>query len=191
MYGGVPSHNVTDRDGAIVHDVLSVADGIHGRGVLLDVARARGVDALDPAEPIFPEHLDLAEEKEGIHVEEGDILFIRTGDAIRRKQGNWHPIAKGQPGLDATCLPWLYERGVAVLGSDGPQEVRPSGYASVYMPVHSIGIVAMGLWLIDNCDLEALADTCNEYGRWNFFVTVSALRLEGATGSPVNPIAIF
>ena len=58
-------------------------------------------------------------------------------------------------------------------------------------PVHQIGIVAMGLWLIDNCDLEALAETCDRLGRYEFLFSMGPLRITGGTGSPVNPIAVF
>ena len=75
--------------------------------------------------------------------------------------------------------------------SDVPNEVRPSGYPGLAMPLHAVGIVAMGLWLIDNCQLEDLAAACRDFGRWDFLLTVAPLRLAGATGSPVNPLALF
>jgi kynurenine formamidase len=191
MYGGLPASDVTDRDGATNHDVLSVPAGFQSRGVLLDIPRLRGIDALDPAEPIFPEDLEAAEAAQGVTVSEGDVLLVRTGDGHRRRAGGWNPADQGQPGLQAACVPWLHSRGVAALGSDVPQEVRPSGYPGLYMPLHSIGIVAMGLWLIDNCQLEDLGATCAEQGVWEFSFSVAPLRLTGATGSPVNPIAVF
>jgi hypothetical protein len=61
----------------------------------------------------------------------------------------------------------------------------------VRSPIHAVGIVAMGLWLIDNCDLEELAATCDAAGRWEFFFTLAPLRWVGATGSPANPLATF
>jgi kynurenine formamidase len=191
MYGGLPSSQVTDRDGAINHDVLSVPAGFQSRGVLLDIPRAAGVDALEPAVPVFPEDLEAAEAAQDVTVGEGDILLVRTGDGHRRRLGTWNPAGEGQPGLHAACIPWLAERGVAALGSDVPQEVRPSGYPGLYMPLHAIGIVAMGLWLIDNCQLEDLGVACAEEGKWEFFLSVAPLRLTGATGSPVNPVAVF
>ena len=88
-------------------------------------------------------------------------------------------------------LPWLHEREVAVIGADTAQEAGSPGYEAVSVPVHMIGIVAMGLHLIDNCDLEALAETCARLNRWEFFLSIQPLRLEGGTGSAVNPIAVF
>ena len=96
-----------------------------------------------------------------------------------------------QAGWHASCLPWLHERGVALIGADTPQDVQPSGYDDVLMPVHAVGLVAMGLWLLDNCDLEACATTAAELGQWDFHLAVAPVRFAGTSGSPVNPIATF
>jgi kynurenine formamidase len=191
MFGGVPSGYVTDRDGALIHDVRSVAQGIQSRGILLDIPAALERDWLDPGEPVFPEHLEAAEVRQGVQVESGDILLVRTGEGTRRRRGPWNPAADGSPGLHAACIPWLHDRGVAVLGADGPQEVTPSGYPGITLPVHALGVVALGLWLVDNCQLEDLAQQCVALGRWHFLLTVAPLRMDGVTGSPVNPIATF
>ena len=82
-------------------------------------------------------------------------------------------------------------RQVAALGSDSAQDLYPSGYAALRAPLHQVGIVAMGLCLIDNCDLEGLSATCQQLGRWSFLLSVGALRIQNGTGSPVNPIALF
>jgi kynurenine formamidase len=190
MYNGLPSSYVTDRDGATAHDVRATSDGIAGRGVLLDIPRARGVDAQEPGTPIHPADLETAERAQGVRVGPGDLLLVRTGDGWLRRQNQWHPAQTGQAGLHAACLPWLHEREVALLGSCGPQDVVPSGY-SIYLPVHAVAIVAMGMWLVDNCQLEDLAATCVELDRWEFLLTLNPLRLTGVTGGPVNPVAIF
>ena len=96
-----------------------------------------------------------------------------------------------RPGLHAACAPWLHQRQVAALGSDSAQDLFPSGYPALRAPLHQVGIVAMGLWLIDNCDLEGLAAMCEGLGRWEFLLTIAPLRIQAGTGSPVNPIAIF
>lgn len=213
MFGGVPSSYVTDRDGATVHDVRAAGTGIQTRGVLLDVARTRGLDALPYDYAVTPEDLEAAEAAEGVQVGEGDVMLMRTGDGSRRRvaaavpetptavksmlsggrstKPGWDPISDGQPGLHPACLPWLRDRGVAAIGADGPQEVRPSPFPDLAIPVHAIAIAAMGLWLIDNCQLEDLAAQCDELRRWDFFFSLAPIKIEGATGSPVNPIAIF
>ena len=94
-------------------------------------------------------------------------------------------------GLHASCLPWLHEREIALLGSDGVSDVYPSHIDDVRLPIHTVGIVAMGLHLLDNLDLEALAAACAEEQRAEFLLTVAPLILRGGTASPVNPIATF
>jgi kynurenine formamidase len=120
------------------------------------------------------------------------MLLLRTGYVRRRgERGPVDPIQDGCPGPHAACLPWFHQRGIAMLGSDTYNELSPSGYPNLPLPVHVVGIVAMGLWLLDNCDLEALAHACVARHRWEFLVTLAPLRLEHVTGSPVNPLAIF
>jgi kynurenine formamidase len=191
MYNGRPAHLVDSENGATVHAVTDAAEGIVTRGVLLDVAALRGVKWLEMGEGIFPDDLEAAERRQGVLVREGDALLLRTGTGRRRKELSSDRSMVGEPGLHAACLPWLRERGVAVLAADVAQDVLPSGYAQIRAPVHAVGIVAMGLWLIDNCDLERLAEVCIEEGRWDFLLLVAPLRLTGGTGSPVNPIAML
>jgi kynurenine formamidase len=191
MYNGRPARLVTSTMGATEHAVTDVRDGIVTRGVLLDVAAVRDVDWMDIGEGVFPEDLEAAEARQGVRVEEGDALLLRTGHGRRRREQPADGPAIGQPGFQAACLPWLHDRGVAVLAADVAQDALPSGYTEVGAPVHAVAIVAMGLWLIDNCDLEPLAVACADAGHWDFLLTVAPLRLTGGTGSPVNPIAIL
>jgi kynurenine formamidase len=192
MYNGHSSSNVSTASGASIQSVDAIRDGIVGRGVLLDIARLRGVDWLDPAEGVLPEDLDAAEAAAGVRVGPGDIVLCRFGTvAMRNAHGPSKGVFERRPGLHAACCPWLHERQVAALGSDSAQDLYPSGYARLRAPLHQVGIVAMGLTLVDNCDLEALGTVCAELGRWEFLLTIGALRIERGTGSPVNPIAVF
>jgi len=161
------------------------------RGVLIDVPSLRGVEALAPGEPIFPEDLEAAEVATGVAVRTGDALLVRTGRWRWREQHGPWPIDEGLAGLDASCLAWLHERQVALLGSDGVSDVLPSRVAEVGMPVHTVAIVAMGIHLMDNLDLDDLSGTCAAEGRWDFLLTVAPLVLARGTASPVNPIAVF
>ena len=82
---------------------------------------------MEPGQKILPEDLDAAEKAQKVHVEEGDVLMIRTGRAAMRKvKGGWDPMRVGLPGLDASCLPWLHERRIAVLGCDAVSDVVPA-----------------------------------------------------------------
>jgi kynurenine formamidase len=102
-----------------------------------------------------------------------------------------HPLQAGSPGPHAGLAPWLRERGVAMWGSDTHNDVAPTPYPAIGHPFHIVALVALGLWLIDNMNLEDLARACAERNRWEFLLTVAPLRLENVTGSPVNPIALF
>lgn len=192
MYGGAPASLVSDRQGALKHDVLAVQDGVTTRGVLLDIAALRGVDVLDADDHIYPEDLEAAEEAAGVRCEPGDVLLVRTGEGgARRAQKRDYNANKPRSGYQAACLPWLNDRGIAMIGSDVAQDPTPSGYRNVTMPIHMVGIVAMGLWLIDNCQLEDLAAACAQRNRWEFQFMLSPIRFQGVTGSPVNPLAVF
>ncbi|MFV0260262.1 MAG: cyclase family protein [Acidimicrobiales bacterium] len=192
MYGGAPASLVSDRQGARRHDIVSVAEGVTTRGVLLDMARLRGVEALDADDHIHPADLEAAEEEAGVRCEPGDVLLLRTGEGARRRvEKRDYNANRPRSGFQASCLPWLQERGIAMIGSDVAQDPSPSGYEQVTMPIHMVGIVAMGLWLIDNCQLEDLAEACAERGRWSFQFVLAPIRFQGVTGSPVNPLAVF
>ena len=159
--------------------------------MLLDIPRTRGVDFLEPGDPIFPEDLERAETAAGLGVESGDVLFVATGRWAARDANG--PGKMGQPmaGLDVSCLPWLHERGVAALGSDGISDVIPPRVGGMGIPIHTVAIVAMGLHLLDNLELATLAQTCAAEERWEFLITIAPLVLMHGTASPVNPIALF
>jgi kynurenine formamidase len=191
LFNGYPIDAVTAH-GATRLGIHQLRSGIVTRGVLLDVPALRGVDALAPGDPVFPDELEAAEERAGLRVQSGDVLFVRTGRwRWREAHGPWDVHTTGLAGLDASCLPWLHGRDVAALGSDGVSDVLPSRVDGVAMPVHTVAIVAMGLHLLDNLDLEALAGACAEERRWEFLLTVAPLVLRRGTASPVNPIAVF
>jgi kynurenine formamidase len=190
LYNGYPIEKVTAH-GALELGIHELRDGVVSRGVLLDVPAARGVHYLDAGEPIFPDDLERAEAHAGLRVEAGDILLVRTGRwALRDARGAWDP-RQSAAGLDASCLPWLHARGVAALGCDGVSDVVPSRIEGVNLPIHSVAIVAMGLHLIDNLDLEGLSAACAEEKRWEFLLTLAPLVLFRGTASPLNPIALF
>ncbi|HYB11964.1 MAG TPA: cyclase family protein [Myxococcota bacterium] len=190
LYNGYSTDRVTAH-GALELSVDALRHGIVTRGVLLDVPAAKEKPWLEPGEPIHPEDLEQAERAAAIQVESGDVLLVRTGRFARvATHGDWNPRER-LAGLHADCLPWLHARGVAALGSDGVSDVHPSGIDDVRLPIHTVGIVAMGLSLLDNLDLEALALACHEERRSVFLFTAAPLVLLRGTASPVNPIALF
>jgi kynurenine formamidase len=190
MFNGFAQEMVTDR-GAGKLSVNNFKNGILTRGVLMDIARLKGVDYLEPGTPIYPEDLDAWEKKAGLKVSSGDVVFIRTGRwALRGEKGPW-PASKSSAGLDVTCARWLKSRDVAMLGSDAASDVMPSGIDGVAQPIHTLVLVAMGMPIFDNCDLELLGREANRRQRWEFLLTAAPLAVPGATGSALNPVATF
>jgi kynurenine formamidase len=190
LYNGYPAEQITAH-GALELAIHELEAGIVTRGVLLDIPRARGVSFLEPGDPIFWDDLERAEREAGLTVGSGDVLLLHTGRwACREADGAWDP-RESLAGLDASCLPWLYEREVAALGCDGVSDVIPSRVDGVELPIHEVAIVALGLHLLDNLDLEKLARACQEEGRWAFLLAIAPLILLRGTASPVNPIAVF
>jgi kynurenine formamidase len=192
MYNGFPAAEVRST-GAARNSVMAARDGIVGRGVLLDVPRLRGAAWLEPGEAVGPDELEAAERAQGVRVEEGDVLLVGTGRDLRREAlGPWSVESEGLAGLHPACIPWLHERRIAVLGSDGVSDPLPGNTAPGWpIPVHQCCLVAMGVHLLDNLRLDRLAAACAERGRWAFLLVCAPLRAEGATGSPVNPLALF
>lgn len=190
MYNGKPAELVTAAEGARHHAVTAFRDGIVTRGVLMDVPALDGRASLDEGEGVFPEHLEAAEARQGVRVRAGDAVLLRTGKGrILREEAERPPRSAG--GWHAASLPWLHERGAALIGADTAQEAGGPGYESLPMPVHIVAVAAMGMPLIDNCDLEALAETCERLRRWEFLFCVQPLPLQGGTGGAVNPVAVF
>jgi len=188
MYGGRPASEVRS-DGARSNTVLTLADGVIGRGVLLDIPRALGRGYLDTGEVVTVADLEAAEATQGVRAGTGDILLVALGREARKRATRGFD---GFSGLHSECLPWLAQRQVAVLGSDGISDPMPFvGTPEWPFPVHQIGIVAMGLHLIDNVRLAPLAARCAELGRWEFLFTMAPLRIPKGTGCPVNPVAVL
>lgn len=190
MYNGYSQDVVTEK-GAANNSIINFKDGIITRGVLMDIARHKGVDYLEPGTRIYPEDLDAWEKKAHVRVGSGDVILVRTGRWARRDaKGPW-PITEGLAGLHMSCAKWLHARDVAILGGDGAQDVLPSGVAGISQPIHALALVAMGMPIFDNCDLELIGKEADRRHRWEFLVTASPAAVPGATGSVLNPIATF
>ena len=190
MYNGVSQDTITEA-GCSNASIVNLQGGIVTRGVLVDIPRLKGVPYLEPGTPIYQEDLDAWEEMAGVTVRPGDAVFIRTGRWARRAEvGPW-TISENAAGLHASTMPWFRSRDVSFLGSDAALDVVPSLVEDVRLPVHLLTIVAMGVDLFDNQDLEALAETAASLNRWEFTLVAGPLAVENGTGSPVNALAIF
>jgi kynurenine formamidase len=191
LYNGKRAADVVGSKGTSFGAVSRLARGIVARGVLLDAARARKVDWVEPPCALGAEDLGAIAATLGLEVRRGDVVFLRTGQVRRRSVlGPWDPDL-AEAGLATSGLEWLAEREIAVLGSDGDSDARPSPVEGIGGPIHVLSVAALGMCLLDNLDLESVSEACAEEGRFEFLVVVAPLVVPGGTGSPVNPIAVF
>ena len=191
MYNGFVRDEEVTAGGCAKLAIVNFKQGIVSRGVLMDIPRLKGVGYLEPGTPVHVEDLEAWEREAGVRVASGDVLLVRTGRWARRAEhGPWE-MNRDAAGLHASVAPWLRERGVAMLGADGTNDVLPSGVEGVTQPIHQLTIVAMGMPLFDNLDLEAVAAEAARQGRWEFLLVAAPLAVDGGTGSPLNPLAIF
>jgi kynurenine formamidase len=190
LYNGLSPGAVTAA-GATELSIEVAGGGIVGRGVLLDIPRVRRVPWLEPGDHVTADDLIAAEAAQEIRIEQGDQLFVRVGHRTRRRTlGPWD-AANARAGLHPAALELLAERRIAALGSDGNNDTAPSAVEDVDFPVHVLAVNAMGMHLLDWLQFDDLVAVCEELNRWSFLCVVAPLRLRAATGSPVNPIAIF
>ena len=191
MYNGRPAHLISTNEGATVESIELAGGGIVTRGILVDAPLIRDVRWLEYGEGVMPEDILEAEARQGFSIQEGDVLLVRTGQLTRRKVEGPVAPGSGSTACQAACLPLFRERGIAILGTDTGNDVNPTGYPSLTNPIHQVGIVAMGLWILDNANLDVLAEECKKQDRYEFLIMIAPLKLSRTTGSPVNPIAVF
>jgi kynurenine formamidase len=192
MYNGYPASDHTTGAGASHNGLEQMAGRLVGRGVLLDVPRAKGVDWLEDGYAITIADLEEAAEHGGVEVREGDILLLRTGKLARCRKEGWGTFAGGDaPGMSFFTIPWLHERRVAALASDTwGVEVRPNEFPDSFQPFHIPTIVYMGLLLGEMFDFEQLSEACGEDGVHEMLLCASPLPFVGAAGGPPGPVAI-
>ena len=193
MYNGVPATAV-DVTGADCMDVTAYAQGIVGRGVIIDVPRHRGVKWLEPGEAVTAEEIEAIEKAQGVKLGSGDIMLFRTGQYRRRMElGAWDvgESGGGRAGLDPYSLLLFHEREIAAFLPEGDGEVAPSYVEAIQSPIHPLQVAAMGMFVSDSLQMEEIAKVCEEEQRFECFVAIAPLRLPRGTGCPFNPIAIF
>jgi kynurenine formamidase len=179
IYNGVALEDAFNEDGCSRMGISGLAGGIVTRGVLLDIPRLKGLDALETGTHVYPEDIEAWERRTGVTVSAGDAIFLRTG--------RW--VNDNRSGYDVTVAPWLKERDAALVGSDGTQDVGQ--IPGTTLPFHKLVLVALGANIFDNMDLEALAETAARLNRWEFLLVAAPIPNPGGTGSPLNPLAIF
>jgi kynurenine formamidase len=192
MWNGYDADLVTSS-GAARNSIDKTIDRIVGRGVLLDVARYKGVKALEPGYAITTADLEGTAAAQKVEVKRGDLLLVRTGHMSRYLDKNdWrHFDLDPFPGVSIYATPWLHARQIAAIASDNyAVEVRPSELPAFRNPFHVIAIPNMGLTLGEIFFLEALAADCAADGRWAFLLAAPPLPVVRGVGTPINPYAL-
>ncbi len=193
MWNGYPAILVDSR-GAKKCGIEHFRDKMVGRGVLLDVARCKGVACLDDGYPITTADLDETAAKQGIDVRRGDFMIVRTGQMEERlRKGDWGGYAGGDaPGLAFETCEWIYRKEIAAICSDTwGIEVRPNETtAEVNQPFHWVTIPAIGIVHGEIMYLKELADDCAADRVYEFLFSAPPLNITHGTGSPINPQAI-
>ena len=189
-----PLRMPSERRGTIEH----WREGIVTRGVLYDIPRLRGTGWVEAGQPVHGWELADAAAAAGIEPRPGDAVVIRSGHGAYYDAHPQERPGFGSPsGVHASCVEYLHATDASMLvwdWQDAPTDQQglpnplPIDHA---LHVHNVLLPYMGMPIIDNADLEPIAAACAALDRWEFQLVVAPLVIEGATGSPVNPIAIL
>jgi kynurenine formamidase len=189
LYNGVPASTI-DASGATVlgiHHIRSLVS----RGVLLDVARSKGVDRLEGGYAITGDDLDAAAEMGKVEVLPGDVVLVRTGQLQLFKAGDKLAYNFPSPGPSLQSVRWFRDHDVAAVATDNVTfEVFPGERDDAILPVHLLHLVDMGMTQGQNWDLEALSVDCADDGRYAFLLDATPLPFTNAVGSPVQPLVV-
>ena len=185
FYGGVPAEESVLHGGYAHYGVEQIGP-IVARGLLLDVARHRGVDSLGTGDVVDAEELEAVASAEGVDIRSGDVVLVRTGnDLVWNDAGRYLP----GPGMDGSASTWLASLGIKAAGADtmawdaiGLWDAEKQ----MELPGHATFLVEHGIYIIENLFLAALAAAA----AWTFTFVCTPLKFVGATGSMVSPVAI-
>ncbi|WP_200307217.1 cyclase family protein [Streptomyces adelaidensis] len=193
IYNGRPAGTITPHGGAAFAGI-DKAGPIVSRGVLLDIPRALRLsdDRLPGDHAVTPEDLEAAEELAGTRVRAGDIVLVRTGQIRSYLTGDKHGYAYPSPGLSLRTPEWFHARDVAAVANDTLTfEIFPPEIEGLWLPVHALDLVEMGMPQGQNWNLEELSTACGQVGRFDFLLSAMPEPFAGATGTPVAPVAIL
>jgi kynurenine formamidase len=179
IYNGYPLKESVTEAGCKKLGIDALKGGVVTRGVLIDIPRLRGVAHLEPGTHVYREDIEAWEKRAGVTISSGDAIFLHTG---RWETGK-------TSGYDVSLIPWLKQRDVALVSSDGIQDV--SEVEGTILPLHHYTLVALGANILDNAELTELSRTAARLNRWEFLFVTAPVATPGGTGSPVNPLAIF
>lgn len=191
MYNGISvSENLNEEEGCKQGSIMNWRDGVATRAVIYDIAQLKGVEWIEPGTPITREDLEAWEEMSGVQAGPGDIVLLYTGRWKRRAElGPWRDLVAG---YYADTIPWMYERMPAFIGHDFNIDWSPRpGWEGTGNPIHNATLIWMGIGIVECLDLEQAVTTARNLDRYEFLITFAPLPVEGGSGSPLNPLAIF
>jgi kynurenine formamidase len=158
------------------------------RGVMLDVAGLHGVECLEGSQAITAEDLERASRRQGVEVTAGDAVLVRSGwpkHWLDPEAFLGH--AQGVPGPDESAADWLVEKRIRITGAETiAYEWIPPGRGHALLPVHRRLLVETGIHIVEAMDLSGLAAA----GASEFLFVMCPLKIVGATGVPVRPVAV-
>lgn len=182
-HGGHSSHTELGDFGPLCCDASELPP-LLARGVSLDIPAALGIEQLEDSQPVGPEELELACERQQVRPGAGDVALVRTGTMLHWPSTE---LMTQGAGLSLEGAIWLAERGVVAVGADNPAlEVEPSIRPGDPQPVHRTLIYDRGIPILEWCYQEDLARD----GVSEFLFVCLPLTVKGATGSLVRPLAI-
>jgi kynurenine formamidase len=191
IYNGRPADTITPHTRSQFSGI-DKAPPVLSRGVLLDVARAKGLDRLPGDHAVTPEDLDEAAEFAGVTVRAGDIVLVRTGQIQVCLLGDKHGYGYPSPGLSFRTPEWFHARDVAAVANDTLTfEIFPPEIEDLWLPVHALDLVEMGMLQGQNWNLEELSTACAEEKRYAFLLSAMPEPFVGGTGTPVAPVAVL
>ena len=192
MWNGYDARLV-DSNGAHKNGIEKAKDKMVGRGVLLDVARHKGVESLEDGYGIGTGELEKCAADQGVDTQRGDFVIVRTGHMERcLRSGEWGGYAGGNaPGLRFETADWIRRTDIAAICADTwGCEVRPNESDVASQPWHWVVIPMIGISMGEIFYLKDLAADCANDRVYEFFFCAPPLPITRAVGSPVNPIAI-
>lgn len=194
MYNGYDAAIVNSQNRVEKNGIEHTKDRMIGRGVLLDIARFKGVDYLPDGYGITNDDLDKTAEAQGVEIRKGDFVILRTGQMEQRlATQEWGDFAGGDaPGVEFENCFWCYEKEIAAICSDTwGVEVRPNRTTGINQPWHWLVIPAIGITMGEMFYLKDIAEYCASEKVYEFFFCAPPLNITGGTGSPINPQAVF
>lgn len=191
IYNGRPAATITPH-GRSAYSGIHTARHIVSRGVLLDVAAAKGLDRLPGDHAVTPEDLDEAAAFGRVTVRAGDIVLVRTGQIQLYLAGDKHGYAFPSPGLSVRTPEWFHARDVAAVANDTLTfEIFPPEIENLWLPVHALDLVEMGMLQGQNWNLESLSTACAQREQYAFLLSAMPEPFVGGTGTPVAPVAVL